>query len=29
MSTRAFDWTLAIAFGLFLGYCAAMGVSPV
>jgi hypothetical protein len=29
MSARMFDWTLAIAFGLFLGYCAAKGVSPV
>jgi hypothetical protein len=29
MSASVFDWTLAIAFGLFLGYCAAMGVSPV
>ncbi|GJH22458.1 hypothetical protein CBA19CS22_37970 [Caballeronia novacaledonica] len=29
MSTRAFDWILAIGFGLFLGYCAAKGIYPV
>jgi hypothetical protein len=30
MNARAItDWTIAILFGLFLGYCAAQGVAPL
>jgi hypothetical protein len=28
MTARAFDWAVAIAFGLFLGYMAAKGIAP-
>jgi hypothetical protein len=29
MSTRMFDWTIAIVFGMFLAYCAAYGLNPI